>query len=53
VGVALWLRLGLLCLVSGAVVAHLMAACSAVAGGVVVARLTKAERWFFGDDMAA
>lgn len=32
------------CLVGGAMVARLMAACSAVAGGVVVVRLLAAER---------
>jgi hypothetical protein len=32
------------CLIGGAMVARLMAACSAVAGGVVVVRLLAAER---------
>lgn len=46
-------RLGLLCLVGGAVVARLMAACSAVVGGLVVAQLLVAEQWFSSDNMVA
>jgi hypothetical protein len=44
-------RLGLLCLVGGAVVARLMAACSAVVGGVVVAQLSMVEQWFSSGNM--
>lgn len=46
-------RLGFLCLVGGAVVARLMAACSAVVGGLVVAQLLVAEQWFSSDNMVA